>query len=144
MKLRSGTLLPALIVSVGAVIMIAPYVVMISVSMKSQSAIYGDPLSLMPDFPAMIDNYYRAITLVPLWRFLWNGVVVCFVILSLQILTTVPCAYALAKIDFWGRDAALAIILVGLLVPYQIVAIPLYMSLATAGVLNTYFALIAP
>jgi multiple sugar transport system permease protein len=73
-----------------------------------------------------------------------NGVIVCAGILVVQLLTSIPCAYALAKIDFRASPLIFGAVLLGLCIPIQVPALPLYLALANLGLLNTYFALMAP
>lgn len=53
-------------------------------------------------------------------------------------------AYALAKLKFRGRDVLFALVLIGLLIPYQVLALPLFVLGYTLGILDTYPALIFP
>jgi multiple sugar transport system permease protein len=77
-------------------------------------------------------------------QLLMNGVIVCTIILIVQVLVALPCAYALAKLRFPGARTLVAAIMLGLLVPIHATALPIYVALSGAGVLNTYFALAAP
>ena len=77
-------------------------------------------------------------------RFLLNGLVVVGGILLFQVLFAIPCAFALAKHDFLGRTILFTLILVALLIPIHVTAVPLYIGFARLGLLNTYFVLIAP
>jgi multiple sugar transport system permease protein len=133
-----------LLLSVGAAVILLPYLVMVSMSLKSPDQIYAGAFQFIPDTLHWRENFVRALTQVPLMRFMFNGLVMCGGILLLQLLTAVPCAYALAKLRFRGRETLFALILGGLLIPYQVTAIPLYVGVASAGLLNTYSALIAP
>jgi multiple sugar transport system permease protein len=55
-----------------------------------------------------------------------------------------PCAYALAKLRFPGRELILGLVLFGMLVPIQVTALPLYAGFARFGLLDTYAALVLP
>ena len=79
-----------------------------------------------------------------MFRFLLNGVLVCAAIFALQLLVCIPCAYALAKLRFHGRDTLFSAVLVGLLLPPQALAIPHFVLLNVFGLLDTYAALILP
>jgi len=89
-------------------------------------------------------NYTKAFQAVPLLRFLANGVIVCGAILFFQILFAVPCAYALAHRKFFARKAIFGLVVAGLLVPYHVTAIPVFLGLAQLELLNTYSALVIP
>ena len=128
----------------GAIFILLPFVWMLITSFKSPSEIFAVDFSLWPKHFNAVENYGRALTKVPLLRFALNGFIVCAGILIVQVLVAVPCAYALAKLRFPGRNALFALVLLGLCIPVQVPALPLYMALASLGLLNTYFAIMMP
>jgi len=65
-------------------------------------------------------------------------------IFFIQVLVALPCAYALAKLRFWGREAVFGLVLFCLLIPVHAIALPLYIMLAKLGLTNTYAALVIP
>lgn len=132
------------VLSVLALIILAPYIWMLAVSLKPQSEVFTGSLSLIPKQFAAYQNFGKVFAQVPVATYLWNGLVVCLGILAFQIAFSVPAAYALAKLDFRGRDTLFAFVMLGLLVPVQVPALPLYVGFAHAGLLNSYTALIAP
>ncbi len=137
--------LPRLAVLAGvALLVLAPYVWMAAVSMKPQDEVFKASLSLIPSRLAVVENYGKVLGAIPILTYLWNGLVVCLGILSLQILFAVPAAYALAKLHFRGREALFGFVMLGLLVPYQTTALPLYVGFHHAGLIDTYAGLIAP
>ncbi|WP_149535589.1 carbohydrate ABC transporter permease [Siccirubricoccus phaeus] len=132
------------VLGLGAVIILAPYLWMLSASLKPGSEIFSDSLSLLPQRLYAWENFSKAFREVPLLRFLLNGVLVCAVILFFQLLFAVPCAYALAKLRFRGRETIFALVLAGLLIPAHVPALPIYAGLAATGLLDSYTALVAP
>ncbi|WP_414475312.1 carbohydrate ABC transporter permease [Microvirga sp. M2] len=140
----SGRALRLAILSAGAVAFLAPYVWMLSTAMKPREEIFSSSLSLIPEHWAIAENFSKAFTRVPMLQLLMNGVIVCTIILVVQVLVALPCAYALAKLRFPGARALVAAIMLGLLVPIHATALPIYVALSGAGALNTYFSLAAP
>ena len=128
----------------GAVFILLPFVWMLFTSLKPAAEIFDATFRLWPKKLAASENYTFALTHAPLLRFMLNGVIVCGGILVVQLLVAIPCAYALAKIRFAGRSALFALVLLGLCIPIQVPALPLYMGLARTGLLNTYFAIMMP
>ena len=128
----------------GAVVILLPFVWMVITSIKSPPEIFAVDFSLWPKHFNGAENYGNALSKVPLLRFALNGLIVCGGILLVQVLVAVPCAYALAKLRFPGRNALFALVLLGLCIPIQVPALPLYMGLAQLGLLNTYFAIMMP
>ena len=89
-------------------------------------------------------NYSEAFKKAPLVRYLMNGVIVTVSIFLIQVLIALPCAYALSKLRWWGREIVFGMVLFCLLIPVHAIALPLYIMLAKAGLTNTYSALVIP
>jgi multiple sugar transport system permease protein len=136
--LRHGALI------VTAAFALAPFVWMISLSLKPTPEIFQPEFRLWPQTFHGFENYRTALTTAPMHRFLLNGLFVCAAIFLLQMLVCVPCAYALAKLRFRGRDTLFSAVLIGLLIPPQALAIPHFVMLHLFGLLDTYAALILP
>lgn len=148
----------------GAIVVLMPFYVMVSYSLKSPAEImqntggfFGLQEAFRDDYciklgnavadcmvtPA-IYNYTTAFAKAPLLRYLLNGVVITASIFFIQVLVALPCAYALAKLRFWGREAVFGLVLFCLLIPVHAIALPLYIMLAKLGLTNSYAALVVP
>ncbi len=132
------------LLSLAAFVVLAPYIWMVAVSVKPQDEVFKASLSLIPQKWALVENYGKVLATIPVWTYIVNGLIVCFGILFFQILFAVPAAYALAKLSFRGRELVFGLVMLGLLVPYQTTALPLYLGIHQLGLLNSYTALIAP
>lgn len=139
-----GAALRHAVLGAGALVMLAPFALMISISLKSAGEVFAPDFHLLPQSWAAIENYTAAFTKQPLGRYLVNGLLVGAAIFAIQALVAVPCAYALAKLRWRGRDTVFALVLLGLLIPHQVTAIPLYILLWKLGLLDTYGAVIFP
>ena len=148
----------------GALIVLLPFYVMISYSFKAPHEImqniggfFGSQELFRDDFciklgnaaedcmvRPIIYNYVTAFDKAPLLRYLMNGVIVTVSIFVIQVIVAMPCAYALAKLRFWGREAVFGLVLFCLLIPVHAIALPLYIMLAKIGLTNTYAALVIP
>jgi multiple sugar transport system permease protein len=127
-----------------ALLLLMPYIWMISASVKPLDELFRASLNLWPERFYGVENYRQVFSQIPVFWYLWNGVIVCAGILFFQLLFAVPAAYALAKLNFPGRDLALGLVMLGLLVPPHVPALPLYVAFSKMGLLNTYAALILP
>lgn len=125
-------------------LLLMPYIWMLSASLKPLDELFRASLSLWPERFHALENYSRVFSQVPVFHYLWNGIVVCAGILFFQLLFAVPAGYALAKLRFPGRDIAFGLVMLGLLVPPHVPALPLYVTFSKLGLLNTYAALILP
>jgi multiple sugar transport system permease protein len=133
-----------LVLMTGTVAMLGPFVVMLMTSFKPKAEIFAPTFHLLPHSWGGTENYTTALTQVPLLHFLLNGAIVTAAIFLLQVLVNVPAAYALAKRRFRGRDALFATVLVCLLIPYQAIALPIYILFFSTGILNSYASLVLP
>ncbi len=127
-----------------AILMLVPYVWMIAVSVKPPDEVFRASLTLLPERWALVENYGKVLRTIPVATFVMNGLIVCMGILFFQMLFAIPAAYALAKLQFRGRELLFGFVMLGLLIPYQTTALPLYLGFHQAGLLNSYTALIAP
>ncbi|RVU21175.1 carbohydrate ABC transporter permease [Methylobacterium oryzihabitans] len=132
------------ILGLGAAVVLYPYLWMISASLKPQTEIFSASLSLWPTQWFAAENYGKAMTRIPMLRVLANGAGVCAAILVFQIVFALPCAYALAKLRFRGREVLFALVLLGLLVPIHAISIPLYAAARDLALLDTYAVLVVP
>jgi len=137
-------LLRHLLLASGAIVMLAPFVLMLSLSLKPPAEIFAAELRLLPQTWHAVENYSAAFSKQPLARYIFNGFLVTGAIFAAQMLAAVPCAYALAKLRWRGRELVFALVLLGLIIPHQVTAIPLYIGMWKLGILNTYAAIILP
>ena len=142
-SMRARTLLINVLLAVGAAILLLPFAWMLSLSVKEEHEIFTSDLRF---FPERWDwtNYVEAFTTGHVGTFLVNGVIVTLAILALQILTIVPAAYVLARKEFRLKPLMFAAVLAVLLIPPQVTAIPVYLMIAQANLLDSYAALIVP
>lgn len=141
--MKLGTMISLGLLALGAAILLLPFVWLVSVSLKPHAEIFTTNVSLLPHDPTLI-NYWKAITETDIPLYLLNGAIVTGSILVVQLLVTVPCAYALAHRRFPGRTLLFGAVVAALLVPFHVTAIPVFIGLAEFKLLNTYTALILP
>ncbi|MGX1350649.1 multiple sugar transport system permease protein [Bradyrhizobium elkanii] len=140
----SAALLRHAVLLASGTLVLLPFVWMVSLSIKPPGEIFRASFSFWPTHLYAVENYTKALTETSLLRYMGNGLIVCALILVSQILVCAPCAYALAKLRFPGRDLLFGMVLVGLLLPHQVLSLPLFALSHLFGILNTYAALIFP
>ncbi len=132
-----------LLLSIG-ILFIFPFIWMILTSFKPESEIFSSSIIFFPKEFAMIENYTKAFQQTPLLHYLLNGFFVSFAILFIQIIVAYPCAYALSKHKFMGRKLLMAVIVCALLIPTQVICVPLYLLMYFFDLLDSYTSLILP
>ncbi|MDQ6739334.1 MAG: carbohydrate ABC transporter permease [Actinomycetota bacterium] len=132
-----------LILAAVAVAMVFPFVWMVLTALKPERNIVTFPPRLWPPIWTL-ENFTNIWQRVPFGRFFLNSVLfaggVTIVSLFLDSLT----AYALARLRFPGRDLIFLIVLIALMIPFQVMFIPLFVTVHDFGLLNTYAGLIIP
>ncbi|TIU50360.1 MAG: carbohydrate ABC transporter permease [Mesorhizobium sp.] len=143
-SIPAGRLIRFALLSLGALMILAPYIFMISTAGKTQSDIFTSSLSLIPEHFYFAENFAKAFAKVPMATLLWNGVIVCGLIFFFQVLVAIPCAYAMAKLKFRAARLMMVLVMLGLLVPIHATALPLYVAFDRMSLLNSYTSLVAP
>ncbi|MEO0823618.1 MAG: carbohydrate ABC transporter permease [Pseudomonadota bacterium] len=139
-----GALARHLFLALLAFVVLIPFLWGLSVASKPASELFTPELRILPETWQLAENFTRAWTNAPTIQYLQNGIVVAIAIIAFQLLFAVPFAYALAKLRFRLSGFLFGAVLVGLLIPQQLLAIPLFVMFHQMGVLNTVWALIIP
>lgn len=126
-----------------ALLQLFPLFYLICLSFKQGSEVFHFPPKVLPESWSFA-NYVTALERAPLLRFLVNSIVVSVAITTLQLLTSILAAYALARTEFRGRRLLLAFILATMMVPGEVTVIPNYFTCVKLGWLDRYSGLILP
>lgn len=127
-----------------AFLMLFPLLWLISTSLKSPTEnIFQFPPQLLPNQPTL-QNYVRVWQTNPFGTYLFNSIVVAVLSVGLNVLFCSLAAYPLARLDFRGRDLIFTGIISTIMIPFQIVMIPLYILTVQLGLKNTYLGVIFP
>lgn len=125
-----------------------PAIWMLLGSLRPGSEVIGSvsPLSwhtLIPD-TWTLDNYRALFGPLRFGRSMVNSLVVAFASVLIGLAISIPAAYALSVLRFPGRDAVFALLVVGFMVPFEAIAIPLAQFFTQWGLTNSYAGLILP
>lgn len=133
-----------LLLSIIALGMLFPLLWLFSTALKSPAEdIFGFPPQLLPQEPTL-ENFRTVWQTYPFGRYLFNSVFVAFLTVSLNLLFCSLAAYPLARLNFRGRDVIFASIVSTIMIPFQIVMIPLFILTVNLGLRNSYFGIIFP
>lgn len=127
-----------------ALIMLFPLFWLISTSLKSPSEnIFQFPPQFFPTQPTF-DNFIQVWQTNPFAQYLFNSTLVAALTVILNLLFCALAAYPLARLEFKGRNIIFAIIVSTIMIPFQIVMIPLYILTVQLGLKNSYLGIIFP
>ncbi len=142
-KLSISNIIIYLILSTGLLMMIGPFLWMISTSFKTTDAVLQIPPQWIPNNPTM-NNYLRLFSEFNFYRPFINSVIVSVTIPVLSLLVCSMAGYAFAKFEFPFKRVLFLTVLGTLMVPTQITMIPVFLLLKRLGMLNSYRGLILP
>lgn len=126
-----------------AFIFLIPFLWMLSTALKSRTEVITSSLTFLPQKLAW-SNFKEAwqATNFPLMFF--NSIVVALAVSFAQIFTSALAGYAFARLKFHGKKVLFSILLATLVIPFQMIVIPVYLLFNKIGVLDTFWALILP
>ena len=127
-----------------ALVVLMPLLWLVSTSLKGPSEnIFSSPPALFPAEPSL-NAYIRLFQDNPLTTYLLNSTIVSVLAVVANLLFCSLAAYPLARMRFAGRGLVLALVVATILIPFQVVMIPLYILMVQLGLRNTLLALIIP
>jgi multiple sugar transport system permease protein len=127
----------------GAVVMLVPFIWMLSTSLKNGAAVFVYPPQWLPD-PVVWSNYAEVVRIMPFLRYFLNTTFVSGSVTLLQLVVSSLAAFAFARLRFPGRDRLFLAYLATLMVPGQVTLIPNFLIVKYLGWIDTYQALIIP
>jgi putative chitobiose transport system permease protein len=127
-----------------ALLMLLPLLWLVSTSLKGPGEnIFTSPPSLLPAQPSLA-AYRQLFTANPMATYLLNSTIVSALAVLANLVFCSLAAYPLARLQFRGRGLVLALVVATILIPFQVVMIPLYLLMVQLGLRNTLWALILP
>lgn len=125
-------------------LMLFPLLWLVSTSLKSPAEnIFQFPPQLLPSQPTLA-NYVRVWQTNPFGRYLFNSTAIALLTVGLNLLFCALAAYPLARLNFRGREVIFSLIVATIMIPFQIVMIPLYILTVKLNITNTYIGIIFP
>jgi multiple sugar transport system permease protein len=132
------------ILIIGAITMLVPFIWMILTSFKTISeATQVNPFIIFPKV-WRLDAFHSVLRKMNFLRLYFNTLVLIAGRVICAVLTATMAGYAFARLSFKGRDLAFSLVLFQMMVPAQIFIIPQYLMVSKLGMLNTNFALVFP
>ncbi len=122
---------------------IAPFIWMLSTSLKADYQIYTWPPLWFPT-PLRFNNYPDAMTVLPFPLFFRNSFFVAAVVIAGTLISNTLIAYGFSRVEWIGRDAVFVIVLATMVLPGQVRMIPLYLIFKRLGWIGTYLPLTVP
>jgi multiple sugar transport system permease protein len=114
-----------------------------STALKSDTDTIVVPPKLIP-WPLDFEAFAYVIQNSPIFRWYLNTVIVSVSVTFFSILFSLMCAYALSRVEFKGKRVVYGSLLVGFMLPFGALAVPLFMQMNSMNLVNSYLGLILP
>ncbi|MDF2923764.1 MAG: sugar transporter ATP-binding protein [Paenibacillaceae bacterium] len=132
------------LMGMAAVVMILPFVWMVSSSLKLAGDIFNYPIEWIPgtwDFANYAEVWSKG------HRFdlyYWNTIKITASTVAGSLLTSAMAGFAFAKLNFKGRDTLFLLYLATIIIPGQVLLVPRFILFDYMGIINTHLAVIMP
>jgi multiple sugar transport system permease protein len=126
-----------------SILYVLPFLWMLSTSLK----VDGQEMTIPPQWipaPVAWDNYYRALTALPMLWFLRNTLIITVTATAFGLLTASLAGYGFARLRFPGRDLLFSLCLATLMLPGVVTLIPEFLLFRQFGWINTFLPMIVP
>ena len=132
-----------IVLILGSILMIFPFVWMVLTCFKTQAESMAIPPQILPSH-WNLDNFVTALESLPFVNLYINTALLILLRVLCAVVFSSMAGYAFAKLEFPFKKALFAIILIQMMLPSQIFITPQYLMLAKLGLTNSIFALVFP
>lgn len=123
---------------------VGPFLWLLSTALKGPGEnIFASPPALLPAEPTLA-NFARVLDAQPMWLYLRNSAVVAVISVACNLLFASMAGFALARIEFRGKGLVFAALLASMMLPFQLLMIPLYQLAVQLGLRNSVLGLVLP
>ena len=137
-----GFVLLHVVMIAGALVMFFPFFWTMVTSLTPGAGLSSTP-RLIPEDPSLA-AYQQLFTEKPFLRIIGNSFLLAAVTTLAQLVTSSTAAYAFSRLPFRGRTGIFAIYLATMMIPLQVLIVPLFAELKALGLLNTYLGALLP
>jgi ABC-type glycerol-3-phosphate transport system permease component len=132
-----------IVLGLGSVVMLLPFYWLLVTSFKFQKEILTLPVTWWPSQPT-VQNWINAIRVANFGRYFLNSTFVCTILTVANLITSALAGYVFARYQFRGREALFLFILSGLMIPFFVPLIPLYVMMVKFNWNDSYWSIIIP
>ena len=132
------------LLGVWAIVVLFPFYWMLLTSVKTQGSYDAEMVPRLYTLSPTLENYVTAFTEDNLSRYFLNTILFTVLTTTIMLAVTVLAAFAFARLDFPGKNAAFVLFLALMMIPNELVIITNFVTIKNAGLDNTFLGLILP
>ncbi|MCU1415510.1 MAG: sugar transporter, permease protein [Microbacteriaceae bacterium] len=130
------------VIIVGAIVMFFPFLWTIITSITPGASLTSTP-ALIPANPSL-GAYGRLFTERPFGQVILNSILLAAITTVVQLVTSSTAAYAFSRLPFRGRTLVFGLYLATMMIPLQVLIVPLFVELKTFGLIDSYLGALLP
>lgn len=145
--LREGgsfTVIAGIVLVILAILWLLPSLFALKTSLSENGVAALGATEIITDTSPTLASYAQLFRDGSIWNWYLASAVTSVVTAVLTLLFSSMAAFALSRLRFRGRTLVYALILVGIMIPTQVLIVPIFQELAAVRLLNTYWAVILP
>ena len=143
LRVAANKILMRSLLILGALIMFFPFLWMVSSALKNGVEAFATPPTIWPHKPTGA-NFDHVRQILDLKRLILNSVAVSAIATGMQIFTSGLAGFAFARMEFRGKKILFLLYLTTMMIPLQVVIVPLYLEMRSLNLIDTYPGLILP
>ena len=132
-----------LILILGGITMLLPFIWMFTTSFKSISEVFVFPPTLFGE-KLVWQNYMQISSRFNYWRYFLNSIKISAWVVFFQLFTSAMAGFVFARLNFKLRDKLFTLYLATMMVPFQVTIIPNFLQMSLYGFVNTHWSLMIP
>ena len=132
-----------LVLLLGAITMLVPFIWMLSSSVKSLGEVFVFPPTLFGE-KIVWENYTKISSRFDNLAYFLNSVKVSAWVVIFQVFTSATAGYVFAKLNFKGRDRIFTLYLATMMIPFHVTVITNFLQMSMYGLVNTLWSLMLP
>jgi multiple sugar transport system permease protein len=132
-----------IIVLVGALLFVLPFLWMLSSALKPEADLFTVPPQWIPD-PFKWDNFIKSLTVLPFHIYYRNTAIITISTIIGDVFTAALVAYGFARFRFFGRNILFVLVLSTIMLPPQVTIIPRFIIFRWLGWVDTFAPIILP
>ncbi len=140
---RIGTTIALVVAAALAALWLIPLLWAVDTSFKPEGETTKVPLDWIPD-QFTLDAYRQVIAAGQIGQWMVNSAITAAVVTVLVVLLSSMAAYGFARTRFRGRRVLFALVIAGIVVPPQVLVVPLFAEMVSLGLVDTYWGIILP
>lgn len=127
-----------------AIVVLFPFYWMVLTSLKSYGAYNAEYIPQFYTLNPTLENYVTAFTSVNLAKYFLNTIIFTLATTGIMMIVTIFAAFAFARLEFKGKNLVFTLFLSLMMIPSELVVITNFVTIANAGLRNTFTGLILP